>query len=347
MNQFTSKKKIFWLILGITILFLLGIFQGLFKKNIQNYIDEDGSKRNSLEETYKKIMELDRSNDPAGIYEYLLPSEKSKISLEEFIRKAPSKKPLSVEFTIHSIEIRGDRGLVERTRIACYSSECTGKDRSESKLKKEYFYVNGKWYQPLDNDVFCDRAEEYFYPEEFKRALSLILQRQSQSSLVESAEVSKDYKKIKNCLDIQYASSDKELEGAEGLFAFNEKSTSEQLQIFISPKYKIKDDLLTSILLSHELHHAYLHATGQDQYYTCFENEAEAFAFEVGFFEFDLNKEEQDSIIKRYSTSQEVTDFLNTRESILKNIKSNSGSLYEGALPFVKSNPFYQEQCVK
>ena len=211
-------------------------------------------------------------------------------------------------------------------------------------MKKEYFYINGKWYTPLDNNVYCERTEEYVYPEEFKRAVSLLIQRRDNSKLKESTEIATDYKKIRNCLDIQYLAGTENIEGAEGAFVFDKESTPERLQIFVSSKYKEKDDLLTALLLAHEVHHAYLFASGQDKRISCYENEAEAFAMELGLYHFDFNQEEKNSINNRYTTSEEVRTFLDLYQAVNRNQKEY---ISEGVLPIIQSNPFYQKQCAE
>jgi len=344
MKKFITKNYIFIALIFIVVLFLLGIPQNLFKRNIQTYFSDQAAKEVSLESAFKSLMALDKSNNTAQIYdELLLPSDKTRITKEEFVRRYSRKTtPVTDEFTIHNITVDSDRGIVDRTRTVCLTEACVGKDRVESRVKKEFFYVNGKWYSPLDNNVYCERTEEYIYPEEFKRAVSLLIQRRDNSKLKESTEIATDYKKIKNCLDIQYVPGAENLEGAEGVFVFNKASTPERLQIFVSTKYKEKDDLLTALLLAHEIHHAYLFASGQTNRLTCYENEAEAFAMELGLYHFDFNQEEKNSINSRYGTTEEVKNFLDLYQTMAKSQKEY---ISEAVLPIIQSDPFYQKQC--
>jgi hypothetical protein len=341
------KIRILPIIILLIIIGLLGtrfnLPQKLLGLNVQKVIS-DASKKNSLIATYEKNKVFDRNTDYGGFYDEMLsPSEKMSITKNEFINKyIGEKKSVSVNYTVHSIEVRGDRGIIDRTRIACYTTTCVGEDRSESRSKMEYIFINGKWYTSLNSPVLCDRDTEYIYPDEFKRALSLILQRKEQSRFVDSKDNADNYKKIKNCLDIQYATSDTQLSGAEGYFTFNRNSTPDRLEIIISTKYRVKDDLLTALLLVHELHHAFLHASGIDKMINCFENEAEAFTQELGLFEFDFNSEEQNSILNRYGTSQEIGNFLTLRQSMLW---ARGDSIFDKILPIIKSGPFYQKEC--
>jgi len=301
------------------------------------------NKKRSLELTYNKIAEIVINRNYADYYDYILPSEKSLLSLEQFLQQYVAvPKTFSIESIVHSIDVSGDRGLIDRTRIICFTETCSGTDRFEVRNKKEFFYINGKWYVPSDNNVYCDRENDYVYPEEFKRAISLIIQRGKQSYQKESNDRSKNIEKIQKCLDIQYAVNDSQMQGAEGYFIFDQNSTPDRLQIYISPKYKVKDDLLTALLLTHELHHAYSHAVGNDTITDCIESEAEAFTQELGFFEFDLNKEEQNSILNRYGTSEEIRNFINLRKKMLN---ADSPYIYDRVLPMIQSDPFYQKQC--
>jgi hypothetical protein len=151
------------------------------------------------------------------------------------------------------------------------------------------------------------------------------------------------YNAIKNCLDIQYAPSDEELSGAEGVFAFAKNSTNDRLQIFVSPRYEVKDDLLTAILLSHEIAHAFIFATGSSNTISCYQNEAIAFQSEMRFIG-TLNEEEIASITYRYNNraSEEVEGVINLITGMGRT-PGNSPS--EKALNWVKSNPFYKNQC--
>lgn len=336
MKDFMVRKKIV-LVLFIVLLSVVFIVFHIFSEQVNKEI--------SLEKMYKSMSKLTESNEFGKIYDqFLLPSEKIKISRDEFIRKY-SRKNISIyseDYKVHSVVVSGDRGVVDRTIILCLSKACDGENKLESRMKFEYFYINGKWYAPIDNQVYCERTEEYVYPEEFKRAVSLLIQRKENSKLNESIKLAVGYKKVRNCLDIQYLSGKENFTDVEGVFVFDNSSTPERLQIFVSPKYQNKDDLLTTLLLSHEIHHAYLFAAGKAKFMTCYENESEAFATELGLYHFDFNQEEKDSINNRYYTSNEVKAFLD-----LYRVVNNRHADYisDGVLPIIMENPIYQKQC--
>lgn len=195
----------------------------------------------------------------------------------------------------------------------------------------------------------CSRKEPYSIPPEFDRAISLILQRYEQTNVSPGFARAITIKTIRNCLDIQYATSDDELQDAEGVFAFTETGTKDRLQILVSPRYQAKDDLLTATLLSHELAHASLYAFDKDKEFSCFENEADAFREQLGFIS-TLNYEEIASLTYRYNnrSSPEAVAVI----ELLLNVRNqppyeppSEETAYKKALNYVKTHPFYQKLC--
>ncbi len=185
----------------------------------------------------------------------------------------------------------------------------------------------------------CDRDQAYSIPEEFNRALSLLIQRIGQSPVYQDDAYYLGL--IRNCLDIQYTHSDEDLKGAEGVFAFNRDSTRNRLNILVSPRYQVKDDLLTAILLSHEVNHALIGALGGSNVVSCYNDEAIAFANQQKFFD-TLNQEEKRSITNRYGSSQEVSDLIDTLNAINKYQDEHQT---DRALKYVKNNPYYKKEC--
>jgi hypothetical protein len=127
----------------------------------------------------------------------------------------------------------------------------------------------------------------------------------------------------------------------------------------VSPKYSAKDDLLTAILLVHEIKHALNYGSGavfinigntppkvgdtRNLYPECFANEASAFSSQNIFISI-LNKEEFNSLLSRAlaGNSLEAKQALVTYTDIPK---FQGNNYLEKALNYVKSNPFYLEQC--
>jgi hypothetical protein len=199
-----------------------------------------------------------------------------------------------------------------------------------------------------NSSSLCTRTSPYDNPPEFDRALSLITQRFQQTNTPLGIESAKEIESIKNCLDIQYASSDNEMNGAEGLFSFSSKSTKDRLKILVSPRYEIKDDILTAILVSHEIKHAWLFATDRFKILTCYDNEVNAFKFELAFI-VSLNKEESSSLIYRYSNtnSSEVEGVINLTMYVGRSssVGPYSDSIDNKILNYIKSIPAYQKEC--
>lgn len=193
---------------------------------------------------------------------------------------------------------------------------------------------------PTPNVGLCTRTTPYDNPPEFQRAVSLIIQR-FKNGPQQTIAFADSIDKIKNCLDIKYASSENEITGADGEFVFSNESTSEDLKILISPKYQTADDLLTAMLLSHELTHALFFANGNSNSISCFENEAWAFTYEQAFLIL-LNAEEKKSLVARVYNSDNVRSTAAQIVSI-DNQAGNNG--YEQALNYVKNDPDYIKEC--
>ena len=175
-------------------------------------------------------------------------------------------------------------------------------------------------------------------PPEFERAISLIIQRFSQR--INPTNFDENIKSVKNCLSVSY-SPDIKKNNAEGLFYFDENSTKEKLNILVSDTYKANDDILTALLLTHEITHALQYVYNDKS--SCYEQEASAFVNQVHFFTV-LNEAERDSLVARATVggSSEIDDLFDLMESF---IKLNRNDPYGSILKIVKENPYYQEQC--
>jgi hypothetical protein len=192
-----------------------------------------------------------------------------------------------------------------------------------------------------NTNSICPRSQPYPLASEFNRSLSLIEQRFEQNP--QTQPLANIVKATRNCLYITYA-NDEDMQGAEGLFLFDQNSTKDKLNILVSNRYQAKDDILTAILLTHELTHAFFYATGRDANITCFENEGKAFANEFVFISNALNQEEKNSLIARYTNypSQEIRD---TTHLVLAIDKYQGETIFDQATNMVKASSFYQKQC--
>lgn len=202
----------------------------------------------------------------------------------------------------------------------------------------------------------CSRTERYDNPAEFDRALSLYNQRKSEYY----NKLGIKYSLITPCIIVKYANL--KPSGSLGVFNFSDKDAkADYLPIYVDFSYRESDDILTAILLSHEITHAsqyleMLNGIKQD----CYKSEIEAFNEEYSFMTL-LNDEEKQSLIARTMVSPKqsiinqvsVLLYLGTNAHLsCSNIK-NQIDEYECASQIIKAginkmvyeNPNYRQQC--
>lgn len=223
----------------------------------------------------------------------------------------------------------------------------------------------------VSNSALCNRTDYYPMPPEFKRALSLINQRTGEylansPQTAEEKEIGRKMGKYQYCLDIQY----KDLSGynAEGIFTIDSNSTPDRLTIFVDNSYKSNDDLLTALLLDHEITHArqyYEDILGIDGVIAkandspsdhCYNKEIEAFLTQYATLTI-LNKEEVKSLLYRIqndSTSnsaygnviQTLSYALLAYDQCNSLDNSCASALVTSKITnYVKSSPYYQREC--
>jgi predicted nucleic acid-binding Zn ribbon protein len=227
----------------------------------------------------------------------------------------------------------------------------------------------------ISGKSLCNRTDYYLIPPEFKRAISLLAQRANQSlasdpvngkTTPEEEEVLKKIGKYQYCLDIQY----KDLSGynAEGIFTIDPNSTPNRLTIFVDNSYESNDDLLTALLLDHEMTHArqyYYDILGIDSLIAkandvpsvhCFNKEIEAFMSQYATLT-SLNKEEVKSLYYRiqddygsnsaYGNVTQILSYALLAYNQCNSLTNNcAASLVQSNMSnYVKSSPFYQKEC--
>lgn len=287
----------------------------------------------------------DQGNESAGreIYQDFLLPEARTMSIGEFVNgfvEYNKANPYS-KVIRHSERVDGDVAHIDRTLMTCNDKECTSIKETTRSFRR-YQYEGGHWYyDPVD--VYCPRSTNYQMEPEFSRALSLIEQRYFAN--IQNTESKDIFNEITHCLDISYAKADTEMGGAEGLFRFVPGQSPERLAINVSPRYKSTDDLLTAVLLSHEVTHAINYIVGLEsgKPASCFEDEATAFTVEIEFLA-RLNKGEMNSLQTRLNTgeSREVFGIVDT---LMRVGQGKGKDLHEKALNYVMQNPYYQKQC--
>lgn len=336
----SRPKKFVYIITGLVVLWL--ITGSTWWSSTFGY-SQDLAGLNKSIERQNQISKQGDENAGREIYEdFLLPSART-MSIDEFVNgfvEYNKANPYS-KVIRHSERIDGDVAHIDRTLMTCNDKECTSiKDITRS--FRRYQYEGGHWYYDPVN-VYCPRSTNYQMEPEFSRALSLIEQRYFAN--IQNTESKDIFNEITHCLDISYAKADTEMGGAEGLFRFVPGQSPERLAISVSPRYKSTDDLLTAVLLSHEVTHAINYIVGLEsgKPLSCFEDEATAFTVEIEFLA-RLNKGEMSSLQTRLNTgeSREVFGIVDT---LIRVGQGKGKDLHEKALNYVIQNPYYQKQC--
>jgi hypothetical protein len=224
------------------------------------------------------------------------------------------------------------------------------------------FALLGTWLENLPSstesstrEYGCTRTERHANPPEFDRALSLINQRVVEFHHARGQEVPT---LITPCIVVEYADLSHFGE-VEGVFYFGGHDVTEnRLPIYVDNKYKSSDDILTAVLLYHEIAHAqqYIdYLNGKDNL-TCFEKEVEAF-LSAAVFLLMLNAEETNSLDARlgyFDTSNyeliQSVDYSVQRMHEAQQMCSNDmncfvTTLEEAIRRDVYNNPVYIEQC--
>ncbi|EKE11523.1 MAG: hypothetical protein ACD_15C00066G0018 [uncultured bacterium] len=326
----------------------------IFKKQTDQKISSsDDSEENKLRKRYEELINLEGSKNKEAwekLYDlYISPESKQRITKDQYIKgKEATEESFKkmenafLKYNVNNVIVKNNTGYIDRTLTLCYDQECNS--NREGRGYRKYVKINGEWFAVIeDNPIYCIRDEAYEMPEEFKRALSLIEQRYRNRGNIEEAN---RLDNISNCLRIEYSESGKEINGAEGVFVFSTTHSLDEYLIKVSPKYSLKDDLLTAVLLRHELTHVFQYANNEDvnSEEGCYRAEASAFISEGRFVYHVLNDEEEKSLQSRMTKTQEVAQLFQTLLVIAK----NEGDLIdEKALNFIKANPYYQKQCKK
>lgn len=238
-----------------------------------------------------------------------------------------------------------------------------------------------EWGDYMGNviDNYCQRKESYVLKPEFRRSLSLIFQRLDEAT-GKKVEIFRAVRSNLKCIDINYASSSEEMIGADGLFLFSKDfSGPNRLAILVDPSYKAQDDLMTSMLLSHELTHAEQFIM-EDIYNTeipkCYKRtnkdicdqvkqaykyflkscyDKEIMAFENQFYYYlKLKDSEHSSLLSKYLVGNSsaynlpVLYLMDNYVNLLAactNVSDVSGCGENWFKAQVTSSPFYQKQC--
>jgi len=212
----------------------------------------------------------------------------------------------------------------------------------------------------------CLRTERLNNSPQFDRPLSLIQQR-----IQESIERDKTTSwksaflefppNLVNCIYVKEEVIDSD-SGIEGYFTFNgEDVKSNYFPITVDKKYKDADDVVTALLITHEMEHVqqFLNKTPMDTRNECLKAEAEAFIAQWSLFG-SLSIEEMTSINARI----EYNDFLHPQLQMIERIRELSSEYAIPACGFMEKkcnrevlkvqmfhvlfdDDFYKKQCEK
>lgn len=309
----------------------------------QGYSQDERGIRRSMERQDQLSQAKNEASAREMYKDFLSPKDRT-MSEDEFVRGyLDFWKNRYTNVLIQGITISGNEGYVDRSVAYCRDKDCNSIEKTIRSFRKVE-YDNGRWYYRVA-DVLCPRTTLYEMSPEFSRALSLIQQRALNPESEDEKVITDGLKQVMNCVQITYAADEKEMSGAEGLFRFVRGQSPENMTIYVSPRYKSKDDILTAALLMHELTHAYNYALDLSVGETtgCFEDEAYAFTAQNAFID-TLNPEERQSLTARLAVggSPELIGITQTYVQIPR-MKGND--YLDKAINFVKSNPGYQKQC--
>lgn len=354
------NKKIAFILLAIIVLIISAIYFKFFdlnkffklkKQTEQQTSLSTNNEEDKLRKRYEEIISLEGSKNKEAwerLYDlYTSPESKQRMTKDQYIKSKEATEQsfkkmenAFLKYNVNNVIVKNNTGYIDRTLTLCYDQECNNK--REGRGYKKYVKINDEWFAVVDDKpVYCIRDEAYEMPEEFKRALSLIEQRYRDRGNIDEAS---RLENIKNCLKIEYSESGKAINGAEGVFVFSPSHNLDEYLIKVSPKYSIKDDLLTAVLLRHELTHVFQYANNEDVNSAegCYKSEASAFISEGKFVYHVLNDEEEKSLESRMTKTPEVAQLFQTFIAIAK---YDGDLIDEKALNFIKANPYYQEQC--
>lgn len=354
------KKPLF-----ILILLTLGIIFFLVINNGQFDLPVDPKNEFGLRNKHSKLTKLIDNKDYKALYKLFAPSGHEQYTEEEFVEgftklESNRKNAISRKYTINSITIKDNTGFIDLTSTSCYDENCV--DNLTVRQYQKWVYVNNHWHFTFDSPS-CIRDVPYNKPPEFERAISLIKQRIP--GWWTKTVGSKYEESIFNCVNIQYSDLKNYGDGPEGVFYFdNSISSPENLLILVDNSYQIKDDLLTAILLVHELTHAgqFLSNYFDGIKLSCIDNEAYAFYNELNFMVSlnagemaALNARIRDSFLVSYNRDVEgIQNLALIRNQSMqacqsRGLPNDTDCIWDITLDKVKSmvasNPYYQQQC--
>jgi hypothetical protein len=185
------------------------------------------------------------------------------------------------------------------------------------------------------NEASCTRTTRLPNAPQYDRALSLLAQRIANSNTYSYDQNKFTYfpPQLTNCIKVN-ESDVTDTEGAEGYFTFNSKEIKPNYYPITADKnYSLTDDVLTALLLSHEMTHVqqYIDQLHGKPSLSCYDKEVEAFKAQLAFYT-TLNTEENSSVLDRIQNEKNLNpqlQMLNTMFELHRSVANEcNGELF-------------------
>lgn len=117
-------------------------------------IPQHAYKKYTLAKFYDRLIVAEQTHDWRYLYDTSTYEQRRETTFEQYAEERDAEPhAFSLDLIVHSMRVEGDRGIVERTLVACMTEACDGDDRFEERAWKEYLFINGAWYSPRNNSV--------------------------------------------------------------------------------------------------------------------------------------------------------------------------------------------------
>ena len=210
--------------------------------------------------------------------------------------------------------------------------------------------------------VECTRKTRLDNLPQYDRALSLVQQRVDENNKYWSNdETFKDQifkyfpPDLVNCIKISEEDINKST-GLEGYFTFNSKDIkTDYYPITVSSNYRSTDDIVTTLLLSHEMTHVqqYIDVLNGKAALSCIDREIEAFIAQLKFYVM-LSNEEHSSVYYRIQNDENLHSQLKILDAMLT-INRDSNCKFDGDCMdvnlrnklrvMITNDSYYKKQC--
>ena len=160
-----------------------------------------------------------------------------------------------------------------------------------------------------EKEVSCTRTIRLQNSPQYDRALSLIAQRIDDYNKYSFENLKFKYfpTQLTNCIKVTETNV-ANTTGAEGYFTFNSKDIRQNYYpISVDASYSLTDDVLTALLLSHEMTHVqqYINQLNGKESLACYDKEIEAFMAQLDFY-LTLYAEEDSSAYYRIQNDENL-----------------------------------------